>query len=102
MTTETTSSSDTLRQRALERLEKRAEFRMHLIAYVLVNILLVAVWFTVADGGLFWPIFPMLGWGIGLVMHAIDVYRRPITEDQIVSEIRRLDATGYDDDVAGR
>lgn len=90
MTTPTETPRDELRRQALERLEKRAEFRMHLAAYLLVNAVLVAIWFVVADGGLFWPIFPMLGWGIGLMLHAMETFRPPVTEDRIAREMQRL------------
>jgi hypothetical protein len=79
-----------LRDLAIERLEKRAEFRNHLYAYVLVNGMLSVIWFVTSGEGLFWPIFPMLGWGIGLLFHALDTYRRPYTEDRIQREITRL------------
>jgi hypothetical protein len=42
------SSSDTgersLRDRAVERIKKKSEFRTHVLAYVLVNGFLVAIW----------------------------------------------------------
>jgi len=56
-----------LRQRAIVNLKKKREFAAHLLAYVLVNAFLVAIWAVTSDGTLFWPIFPILGWGIGLV-----------------------------------
>ena len=37
----------------------------HALAYVMVNLLLVAVWF-VTGAGFFWPVFPLFGWGIGM------------------------------------
>ena len=41
--------------------------------------------------GFFWPIFPILGWGIGLVFHAWDVYwRKPISEEQIRHEMEHM------------
>ena len=66
------------------------DFATHLTAYLLVNTVLVAIWFATADGGLFWPIFPMLGWGIGLTFHGIETFRRPYTEDRIRREMQRL------------
>jgi hypothetical protein len=84
------SSDEELRQLAIAQLEKRAEFRNHALAYLLVNGMLVAIWFVVSDGGLFWPIFPILGWGIGLFFHAMEAYRPPLTEDRIAREIDRL------------
>ena len=59
--------------------------------YLAVNATLVAIWAITSDGGLFWPIFPILGWGIGLAANAWDVYgRKPITEDEIRQEQERL------------
>lgn len=52
--------------------------------------MLVVIW-AVTDAGFFWPIFPIIGWGIGVAANAWDVYgRRPITEDQIRREVDRL------------
>lgn len=36
--------------------------------YVLVNLVLIAIW-AATGGGYFWPLWPLLGWGIGLVSH---------------------------------
>lgn len=83
-------STGQLRQQAIERLEARSGFWSHLTAYLLVNAALVSAWFIVTDGGLFWPVFPMLGWGIGLFFHAIETFRRPYSEDRIRREIDRL------------
>ena len=54
-----------LRGRALERIEKKQEFHAHLLAYVLVNALLVGIW-AVTGAEFFWPVFLLLGWGIGI------------------------------------
>jgi class 3 adenylate cyclase len=43
--------------------------RMHATVYAVVNVLLIAVW-AAAGGGYFWPIWSILGWGIGLGAHA--------------------------------
>ena len=79
-----------LRERAIASLKKKREFGAHLLAFVLVNVFLVAIWAVTSDGTLFWPIFPILGWGIGLVFHAWDVYGRPPGEEQIHHEMERL------------
>jgi hypothetical protein len=79
-----------LRQEALRSLRKKRDFRSHVVAYVLVNALLVAIW-AVTGADYFWPIFPIAGWGIGLAFNAWDVYgRRPISEAEIAEEQRRL------------
>ena len=43
--------------------------RPHVAAYVAVNVMLVAIW-ALTGFGYFWPVWPMLGWGIGIVSHA--------------------------------
>lgn len=81
---------EALRELAIGRIRKRSEFKAHLLAYVMVNAFLVAIW-AVSGAGFFWPVFPMLGWGIGVVFNAWDVCRRPVpTEDQIRREIDAL------------
>ena len=46
-------------------------FRAHAISYIGVMALLVAIWLLTNPGGYFWPIWPMLGWGIGLASHGL-------------------------------
>ena len=59
-------ADDELRQRAIKRLRAKAGFWTHLVVYLAVNAFLVVIWaFTGSD--LFWPVFPIVGWGIGVV-----------------------------------
>jgi hypothetical protein len=44
--------------------------RRHVRMFVLVNALLVGIW-LLTDAGYFWPIWPFLGWGVGLAAHAL-------------------------------
>jgi hypothetical protein len=79
-----------LRERAIKRLKKRHEFHGHLLVYTLVNSFIVIIW-AVTNAGFFWPIFPMVGWGIGVAMNAWDVYGRDeLDEDRIGREMNRL------------
>ena len=55
--------------------DARQELREHLRSYLLVMALLVAIWAATDFGGYFWPIWPMLGWGIGVASHAGGVSR---------------------------
>lgn len=80
---------DEIRERAIARLKAKGEFKVHVLAYVLVNAFLVAIW-AVTGAGFFWPVFPLLGWGIGIVFHAWDVYRGEPSEDRIRREIDRM------------
>jgi 2TM domain len=78
-----------LREQATIRLRKKSEFRAHLLAYVLFNGALLIIW-ALTGSGFFWPVFPLLAWGIGLVFHAWDIYRQPFSEQQIQREMKRI------------
>jgi len=83
-------SEEDLREQAIARLKKKRDFRTHVFMYVAVNAFLVVIW-AVTSSGFFWPIFPILGWGIGVAANAWDVYgRRPIREEEIRREADRL------------
>ena len=93
--TGTTDAGQTLRSEALSRIKKKRDFWTHAFIYVLVNSMLVGVWAITGTDNLFWPIFPILGWGIGLAANAWDVFmRKPITEDEIRREEQRLRERG--------
>ena len=82
-------TDDELRRTAIKRLKAKREFKGHLLAYLSVNLLLVAIWY-VTFTGFFWPIFVILGWGIGVVMHAWDAYSPEATPEQVAAEMDRL------------
>jgi len=93
-TNETTEldQPSTTRDRAIKRLRKRRDFFGHLVVYAVVNGFLVAIWAVTTPHGFFWPVFPMLGWGIGVVLNAWDVFRKDtFSEEQIQREIEHLD-----------
>jgi hypothetical protein len=87
----TTGPDSELREQAITRLRKRRELGAHVLVYLMVNGFLVAVWAVTSPDSLFWPMFPMAGWGVGLVMHAWDVYRGDeFMEEAIQREMARL------------
>ncbi len=47
------------------------DVRAHATSYALVMVLLVAIWLFTTPGGYFWPIWPLLGWGIAVAAHAL-------------------------------
>lgn len=80
-----------LRRLARERIEARRGFVPHLIAYVLVNSALIVIWVTVGHVGFFWPVIPVVLWGVGLGMHAwAAFFSRPITSADVEREMQRL------------
>ncbi|MCE6992683.1 2TM domain-containing protein [Dyadobacter sp. CY323] len=60
--------------------KRRAAFKMHLRSYLIINTGLWLIYaitnFATFGNDVFpWPVFPMLGWGIGLAMHYFTAYR---------------------------
>ena len=77
------------REAAVARLEAKRDFRNHVAVYVVVNTMLVVIW-ALSGQGYFWPVWPILGWGVGLVLHGWKVfYEKPISEDEIRREMDR-------------
>lgn len=67
----------------------------HAQIYAVVNLALVAIW-GLTESGTFWPVWPILGWGIGLYFHWSH-YRAHARRDRTLrAEIEEAgpDATG--------
>jgi hypothetical protein len=63
-------------RRAARLAAARRGVRIHLFGYVAMSLLMVGIWLTLAltvGAWYFWPIWPILGGGIGIVSHAIPV-----------------------------
>ncbi|MGQ2978493.1 MAG: 2TM domain-containing protein [Polaromonas sp.] len=60
-----------LEQLARKRAGAKLGWYIHAAAYLLVNVLLVAL--SVASGR-HWAVFPLLGWGLGLAVHGAVVF----------------------------
>jgi hypothetical protein len=62
-------------EEARKRVKKIKGFYIHFIVYVLVNFLLISInLFTLSSESGIWFIYPLLGWGIGIVSHGISVF----------------------------
>ena len=87
-------SDEELYQIAKKRVEEKRGFFVHLSVYVVVNIVLVLIWaLTDRGGGFPWFVFPLGGWGIGIVFHflGVFVFSRPDRERrEIEKEMERL------------
>ena len=53
--------------------KRRVEFRQHLATYVIINLMMVAIWFF-SGAGYYWPIWVHLGWGVGLAFSAYHAF----------------------------
>ena len=73
---------------------KRAGFKRHLVTYIIINAFFWALWFFSGEGleeGEFfpWPVWPMLGWGIGIAFHFMGAYVMPQTYS-VENEYKKL------------
>jgi 2TM domain len=89
MTTVNVNDKD-LRDLAIKELRKKRDLQAHVLAYVTVNLLINVIWLLTTPGGFYWPVFPLLGWGIGLAFNIWDVYAPKPTEETIEREMQRL------------
>ena len=80
-----------LRERAIRNLKKRRDFYAHLLVYVMVNGFLALIWWMITPDMFFWPVIPIVAWGVGVVMNGYDVYfGQDFDEADIQSEINRM------------
>ena len=68
--------------------QKRASFKSHALTYIIVNGFFWCIWFFSGNqheievenfrwGHFPWPVWPMIGWGIGLAFHFAGAYIFP-------------------------
>ncbi|HYH16467.1 MAG TPA: 2TM domain-containing protein [Flavisolibacter sp.] len=59
--------------------QARASFKRNLAAYLVMSVVFWVIWYMTGgrnyDGGLPWPIWPMFGWGIGVLFHYLGAYQ---------------------------
>ena len=62
--------------------EKRISFKRHLFTYIIVNAILIGLWYfsDYKDGDTsgYWFVYPLFGWGIGLAFNYWAAYRDDI------------------------
>ena len=58
---------------ARERVNEKKGFFIHLTAYVVVNLMLFLIWMFTGRG-FPWFVFPLGGWGIGLLFHCLGIF----------------------------
>lgn len=80
---------------AADRPFRRREFAGHAFTYVVVNALIVALW-AAPDGGTFWPMWVLIGWGAVLAVDAwrtfasSDVKARPAAHARPASRVEAI------------
>lgn len=57
---------------------RRAAFKRHLLVYLVMSVFFWVLWLLTGDGyhkgEIPWPVWPMFGWGIGIVFNYINAY----------------------------
>ncbi len=71
---------------AKKRVEEKRGFFTHLTVYVLVNIMLILIWLFASGRGFPWFIFPLGGWGIGIIVHALNTFVFGFKSDRALIE----------------
>lgn len=59
--------------RAKKRVENLKAFYIHLTIYILVNLMLFSINIT-SDSSKLWFLYPLGGWGIGIVIHGLTTF----------------------------
>jgi hypothetical protein len=86
---QTAPAVDTARAEARKRIEKRRGLQGGLVAYVVINAFLVAVW-AMTGAGYFWPAWIIAAWGVGMLLGLWDYLRGPVSDADIDDELRRM------------
>jgi len=63
-------------EKAKKKVEELKDFYAHLLLYLIVNFVLFLINMFTYKGYL-WFLWPLLGWGIGILMHALSVLEFP-------------------------
>lgn len=80
-------------ENAKRRLEAKVAFRNHVYVYVFINLLLIIINLSMSSE-YFWAKWAILGWGIGLLFHALQVFvfsseRLSVNENLIEKEMQK-------------
>ena len=79
------------REREARQIRRRRTFWVHASVYAAVNLMLIGVW-ALAGGGYPWFLFPLMGWGVGLVAHGATAFLLADPNDIVLErEQRRLE-----------
>lgn len=75
---------------AKRRVYSRKAFCVHLTVCAAITVMLVIIYFVTSYGEYFWPLWPMIGLGMGIVVHAIVFSSIFNSEDKVKAEYDRL------------
>ena len=73
---------------ARKRVKEKKDFYNHVAIYAVINVLLVIIW-AFTGRGYPWFVWPLAGWGVGLIFHGLDVFIFHKQSSWEVSEIEK-------------
>ncbi len=59
---------------AKKRVKAKRDFYTHLVVYVVINAILVILWWAVTGAGYPWFLWALGGWGVGLLFNFLGVF----------------------------
>ncbi len=78
--------------------QKRAAFKYHVLIYFIMNVFFWTIWYISLKNNstpppvklqtVPWPVWPMVGWGIIVILHYISVYK--VRNSQAEKEYQKL------------
>lgn len=87
------------REREARQIRRRRAFLVHAAIWAAVNLMLVIIW-LITGGGHPWFVYPLLGWGIGVVAHGASAFLMADTDDIVLEREQRRFAEGADTESA--
>jgi len=76
------------REREAKKIIRRRAFWLHFALWVATNAMLVVVW-AVTGAGFPWFVFPLFGWGIGVVAHGFSAFLMTDVDDVVLEREER-------------
>lgn len=68
----------------------RAGFKIHLTTYLVVNTALWIIWFVKGGAHTYpWPVWPTVGWGIGIVSNYLTAYQFKHTAEKEYEKLKQ-------------
>jgi hypothetical protein len=85
-------------KRAKQRVEELKGFYAHLVVYAIINTGLLLINLA-TEGSSWWFYWPLVGWGVGLAIHAVMVFviegpRGHVWEERKIRELMERDTGG--------
>lgn len=88
------TSDEHLRNAARKSIKKKRAAWQFLVTTLIVFALVNVIWFVTTPGESYWPVWVLIGMGIGVVFAFIDAYanfsQRNISDERIDAEIKKM------------